>query len=217
MQVAEEQSTYGSVTDPLFRENVKTRCTPQEMYESLRLAWYSVFGDANPRHESLLILLSHWNIETGEGAHMHNWNVGNVKSVAGDGYLYTWFDNVWEGLSPDHAKLLILKGEATLDDDPSHIAAVGPSKIAVKFKAGHPQTRFRAFESLDEGAEKYLRILTMRFSTAINAVTAGDPDEFVRILASHGYFTANAGAYDKALKLRLSSYMKTIKPGDIIT
>lgn len=204
------------MTDELFRENVRTHCTAQEMYESLRLAWYSVFGDANPKHESLLLLLCHWNIETAEGASMHNWNVGNVKSVAGDGHHYTWFDNVWEGLSPDKAKALIAKGEAFLDDDPSHVAAVGPNKVAVKFKAGHPQTRFRAFDSLDDGTEMYVRILSGRFAPAWPAVVDGDIKAFVAQLDAHNYFTANATKYYKAMMSRYVTYVRTIKAGEEI-
>jgi hypothetical protein len=186
------------------------------MYEALRLAWYTQFGDANPKHESLLVLLAQWNIETAEGARMHNWNVGNVKSIAGDGLPYTFFDNVWEGLPKAQAEKLIARGEAVLSKNPSHAAAVGPNKVAVIFKAGHPQTRFRAFASLDEGVEKYLQIMSERFALAWPAVLAGDPVAFVAQLAARGYFTADAVKYTQAVVLRMNRYKKTIKQGEEI-
>lgn len=186
-----------------------TKATPSEMFEALGQAWRRRFG-SEPSRNSLLVLLAQWSIETGEGARMHCWNVGNVKSVAGDGHDYTFLSNVWEGLSPAAAAKVIASGEAVKSTNPSHIAAVGPNKVAVIFQAGHPQTRFRAFPSLEAGVESYVEVLYTRFAKAWPSVIAGDPEGFVHQLVLADYFTANEKAYARELRRRFNEYSAKI-------
>ncbi len=113
---------------------------------------------------------------------MHCWNIGNAKSREGDGYNWTNF-RCWE----------VIKDRKTWFDPP------------------HPQTRFRAFDTLEEGAVDYLKMLHERFFLSWPAVESGDPKEFAHLLKRQGYYTADEGEYASALNLRFNTYRKTIR------
>lgn len=63
-----------------------------------------------------------------------------------------------------------------------------------------PSNRFRAYPTLQDGAEDYLRFLSARFVAAWNAAVAGDTNGFVVALKAHGYFTAAEAGYLSAEK-----------------
>lgn len=165
---------------PRFIPNVITKVSPAEMYDALWDAWKAKF-DETPKKASLFLLLAQWAIETAEGASMHCFNPGNAKSVPGDGRSWTNF-RCWE----------VIKG------------------LTVWFDPPHPQTRFRAFETLEEGAADYLAMLHKRFHLSWPAVIAGNPEEFAVLLRKQDYFTADPTQYGKALRLRFTNYDRTI-------
>jgi flagellar protein FlgJ len=59
---------------------------------------------------------------------------------------------------------------------------------------------FRAYASLDEGAEDYVRLMTQRFGGALQWASTGSLDGFAHALKQAGYYTANEGDYAAALK-----------------
>jgi flagellar protein FlgJ len=59
---------------------------------------------------------------------------------------------------------------------------------------------FRAYRTLDEGAEDYLGLLERRYGTALDAAAAGDPDRFAHALKSRGYFTGDETDYANTLR-----------------
>lgn len=193
-----------------YVEDKITHVTIAEMATAFSAAWKREFPKKTLSRETLLLLLSAWSVETGEGAKMHLFNVGNVKSVEGDGHDYTFLDNVWEGLSAAKALKLIASGEAVRSTNPNHIKAVGRDKIPVIFKKGHPQTRFRAFPTLEAGVERYLKLLQERWPKAWVAIEQGNPENFVHQLAINDYFTANEEAYTKEVRRRFDLYSKTV-------
>lgn len=168
------------MSEPRFIADRLTKASPQEMYEALQKAWREKFGEG-PKKASVLLLVSQWNLETAEGASMHCWNVGNAKSVPGDGRSWTFF-RCWE----------VIKGKKVWFDPP------------------HPQTRFRAFDSLEAGAADYLAMLYKRFNLSWPAVIAGSPEEFAHRLKIQRYYTADEAAYAKAVRLRFDAYKRRI-------
>jgi flagellum-specific peptidoglycan hydrolase FlgJ len=67
-----------------------------DLYVALGAAWRDEFNTV-PARRSLLIVLAQWAEETGRGAACHNWNLGNVRHVDGDGC--DWFElRVWENV-----------------------------------------------------------------------------------------------------------------------
>jgi hypothetical protein len=59
---------------------------------------------------------------------------------------------------------------------------------------------FRAYASLDEGAEDYVRVLVNKFGGALPAAAGGDLDGFAHALKQAGYYTASENDYAAALK-----------------
>lgn len=129
--------------------------------------------DPSLSRDSLLVLLSQWCLETGGGTSCHRWNLGNAKHVRGDGHEWTMF-----GCTE------VLGGRVQ------------------RFEPPDPQTWFRAFSTLDEGAADYLGLLKHRFAVAWPAVIAGDVGAFGHALKLAHYYTADEHAY-VALLVRL--------------
>jgi len=74
-------------------ETKRTTPTVREFAATLLRVW----PDATKRQAG--ILYAHFSGETGAGRFCWNWNLGNVKHVAGDGYDYVSLRGVWEGFA----------------------------------------------------------------------------------------------------------------------
>jgi flagellar protein FlgJ len=59
---------------------------------------------------------------------------------------------------------------------------------------------FRAYATLDEGAEDYVRLMTQRFSGALPYAATGDLNGFAHALKQAGYYTASETDYAAALR-----------------
>lgn len=150
------------MTAPRRLPNSLTHATPSDMYGALDRAWVKKF-DTDPRPEQLLVLLAQWALETGRGASMHAWNVGNVKGRidGSDGHSWTFF-------SCDE----VINGKV------------------VWFHPDEPGCCFRAYDTLEEGVADYLEELWRRFHSAWTAVLGGDPGQFGHLLKLARYYTA---------------------------
>lgn len=118
----------------------------------------------------VLVLTSQYALETGGGRACHRWNLGNAKHIHGDGHKWTAF-----------RCSEIIGGKEVFFDPP------------------HPQTWFRAFDSLEDGAADYLGLLQHRFAVAWPAVKQGNVRAFGHALKVAGYYTASEQAYVNAL------------------
>ena len=168
-----------------YYEQRRTPVTALVMYDALERAWVANFGDF-PKRESLLVLLAQWAIETGRGAGMHNFNVGNVKSVAGDGHDFTFFtcNEIMGIVAAHHAVLASPLAEIEWESQERMVASV-------LFHPAHPACRFRAFETLEAGVIDHLAFLARKFKTSWAAVVAGDPALFAHLLKLNGYYTGD--------------------------
>jgi hypothetical protein len=171
----------------------KTPVSRQAVLEALWGAWM-VYFNSIPKRESVWVLLSQWALETGWGASMHCYNMGNVKSREGDGYDYTYFAcneilskasaERFQAKDPQHAKITSYRNDGT---------------AIIWFYPDHPGCRFRAFHNLQEGALDHLAILVKKFYKAWAAVAEGDPAKFAHLLKVQGYYTADEASYTKTL------------------
>jgi hypothetical protein len=64
----------------------------------------------------------------------------------------------------------------------------------------HLSQGFRAYDSLDAGADDYVRFLTKRYSGAVDQAQAGNVDGFAHALKQAGYYTAPESEYASALR-----------------
>ena len=59
---------------------------------------------------------------------------------------------------------------------------------------------FRAYGSIDEGAEDYVRLMSNRFGVAMASAQVGDVPGFAHALKQAGYYTAAEDKYASALQ-----------------
>lgn len=185
----------------------RTVITLRDYARAVLLKWG---GGLRPSKATVAVLWAQYCIETG-GTACWNFNVGNVKSHAGDGYDFHCLRGVWEGVSPAEAERLIASGEARRDPSADHAKAVDPKaegkRVSVVFEPPHPQTRFRAFYSLEEAMGDHLALLQKRFAGAWGAVLAGDYKLFAQQLKARGYFTASAEAYANGMRRAYEDFL----------
>jgi hypothetical protein len=169
---ASNASQLEAAGGPGFMPNKITTAPISEVAAALARAWNDLLGE-EPKPESIRVLLAQYGIETGFGKATHCWNLGNTKHVKGDGHGWTMFRC-------------------------SEVLGSPPKEIF--FEPPHPQTWFRAFPTLDDGAADYLGMLHRRFDKSWPAVLAGSPEQFGHLLKVQGYYTANESAYVGALR-----------------
>lgn len=175
LPLSERDCAEDTESPPNFGDDTKrlspsaTKVPATEMVAAMERAWTARFGSA-PKRESIHVLVAQWALETGWGKAMHAYNVGNIKSVEGDGHDYTYFacDEYIQG---------------------KH----------VWFYPDAPGCRFRAYETLDLGVVDYLDTLYQRYRSTWEAVLAGDPAAFAHQLKAARYYTGDEGQYARSL------------------
>jgi hypothetical protein len=174
-----------------------TPLTKAQSIEALWRGWLAYFGAPPPSKEALWIVTAQWGLETGWGNHMHNFNMGNVKSKDGDGYDYQFF-----GCGEE---VTLATAQAWKSKDPKLVTfkrfyeAKGKQMASVWIDPPHWVSRFRAFHTAAEGALDHIAILSRRFSTALSAAMAKDPRGYAHELRAAGYYTADEGQYTRGL------------------
>ncbi len=162
------------MTTPRQLPATRTRVTPGEVLSALDAAWDELHKTGTiaegPTADGLLVLGAHWHLETGGGQSMWNFNLGNAKSIPGDGRSWTFY-----------RCNEIIDGKEVWFDPP------------------HPQTRFRAFESLVDGALDYVALLYKRFTKAWATLAGGDPEAFAHELKAQRYYTASEALYVRVI------------------
>jgi hypothetical protein len=196
-----------------------TKVTAQQFIEDMKTEWPQSFA-STPTKSSVLVLTAQSILETGWWKYCHNYNYGNAKSVAGDGFDYSFFACDEVLYLPVVQKL----AAASTKDAPCKIVSVHPDNhtAVIWFYPDHPGCRFRAFcvkdaqGNIDEkassmlGMESYLTMLYKRFGSAWPAVLAGDPRRFVQELKAQGYFTAPEKPYEDSVAAIFEQLQKTI-------
>jgi hypothetical protein len=171
----------------------KTPVSKEDLIRALYEAWTHLFGEP-PKKDSIFVLASQWALETGWGASMWNFNLGNVKSVEGDGHDYCFFAcNEILKTTTAHAMATAAPATARVTQDR------GDGTSIIWFYPKHSGCRFRAFNTLVDGAVDYIGLLNKRFARSWPAVLAGDPAQFSHLLRSQGYYTADESAYTRTL------------------
>jgi len=166
--------------DTKLTPTVATPCTPQVMCAALAAAWLRLFG-TEPEPHSLAILLSQWALETGRGKACFCWNIGNARppTTRGD----------------------------TLCCQLTHVSEV-LGGVEYFFAPPSRGSTFRAFASLDEGADFYLGLLHSRFASAWPAVLVGDPVGYAQALHAAHYFTADVNQYSHTMQQLVEEFLK---------
>jgi hypothetical protein len=154
---------------------------------------------------SLRMFLAHWALETGWGASMMNFNVGNGHSLglSGDWCFFTCSElksraDVTRAMAESD---LVQLADPNNDDGTS-------SPVLVVVYPEHPWSRFSAYASLSEGVAAYVAMMQRNFPESWRALLAGDSSRFVEVLKSEGYFTASVKSYRESYDGVLASVDK---------
>jgi hypothetical protein len=201
---------------------VKDRLTPvtsQQFASTMSEAWPVHFVTPASK-SSVLVLTAQSVLETGWWKYCHNYNLGNMKSVAGDGWDYSFFacDEVL------YTPVALKFQAASTPAAPCKITSQNPhnNTSTIWFYPDHPGCRFRAFcmkkpdGSIDEaaslraGMDAHLNTLYKRFGLAWPAVLKGDPRAFVQALKAQGYFTAPEKPYEDSVAEIFEELQKTV-------
>lgn len=168
-----------------FIQHAITPITPAAFASALVAAWRTFFGGEAPR-QAIVLLMAQSAHETGEWKYVHNFNIGNVKAVQGDGYDWTMF----------RCREKDKDGKDVFFDPP------------------HPATRFRAFRTLAEGAIDHLAFLygRARYATAWAELKSGDPWKFASALRAAGYYTDPVEVYAGAIARYARQFSASLPP-----
>lgn len=179
-------------------EDVKTPVGTEPLFVALWRAWVNMLEEM-PTRDGVLLLVAHWALETGWGKSMHCYNLGNIKSREGDGRDFCFFA-CGEEVSLAQAEKWVKEAPGLVEIKRRYADGNGSARASVWVKPDHPACRFRAYETLDEGAVDYLLLLRRRFSKAWPFVLAGDPVGFVHAIKQQGYFTASEATYAASVR-----------------
>ena len=159
-----------------------TPVAPAELASALVAAWRDLFG-VSPTRAAILVLMAQSAHETARWKAVHNFNIGNVKSVQGDGFDYTHFR-----------------------------CRERENGVDRWYDPPHPATRFRAFRTLREGVVDHLAFLkrSKRYGKAWAALERGRPYEFATELKAVGYYTDPVEVYARALLRFFDEFDRTV-------
>ena len=190
----------------------------------LATVFFALGKDISADPRLVAVLLAQSALETGHWRMMRCFNFGNVKATdkwieAGGGY--TFFKE-----TPPHAKAPVSEtmGVAAAErnlryakprlDEPERLdMEIGPdagnNRVVCWFWPRHPQTRFRAFRSLHEGAKAWMRLLSGdRYRPALAYAARGDVAGYCRELKKRGpYFTEDLGRYTGVVQQLYRKYL----------
>jgi flagellum-specific peptidoglycan hydrolase FlgJ len=134
-----------------------------------------------PSLSEVCVLLAQWSLETADGSKMICWNVGNSKQPTDD---HDW---------------CMFSTEEYVNGEP------------VTLHPPDPGCRFRAFASLADGVQQYLRGMWSHWTAAWPSVARGDPEGFAYGLKQQGYYTEPVATYADGVKARFTRYMSAIE------
>ncbi len=176
-----------------------TTPTTEAMFSAMGSAYLKCMGGP-PTKEKVCLLLAQSAFETGWWKYMHCFNIGNVKSVEGDGRDYTYF-RCWELVPQTSVKALQAHPKYGHLVTQESVDQYGRAKIWLA--PDHPGCRFRAYRSLDLGIFDHFGKLLDRYTDedplkdAWAYVVKAEPIGFVRALKAKGYFTGDLQIYTK--------------------
>ena len=170
-----------------------TTPTPREVVNMLSSTW-SALNDNGVR-----TLTAQFMVETGGGKYCFNWNLGNVKAQANEPHMY--LRNVWECYSQARASAEVEKSpNLARIPTPDEIKQHGwkcPNAVVV-YSPPHPQCRFHAYASLQDGAQRWLGLhqkIARDNPDYLTALNAGDVAAAAHALSQAAYYTAGEQQY----------------------
>jgi len=171
---------------------LKTPINVPDLVKSFIKYWQKTYNTL-PKKETVITMVAQFCHESGSGSHCYCYNLCNIKARdnANAVVKYCALNGVWE----------IVDGKKVI---------VPPT---------NPSSWFRAFDTLDEGAEFYCNFLrnSSRYKLSWQQVEAGNPTQFVHELHQAGYFTDFEDKYAKGVMNYYNKWMADPAVQDIFT
>jgi hypothetical protein len=179
-------------------EVVTTRTTPtvRDVVQMLLTSW-PMLTQAGAR-----TLAAQFAGETGWGRYCFNWNLGNVKAGPDDPHMY--LSGIWEVLASNAAQAAVKNSggfahlASAAEIRKNGWSAPGNGQSIAVFYPPHPMCRFRAYASLQQGAQRWVQRyqgIARRNADFLTAVNAGDVPGTAHALRQVGYYTATEQSY----------------------
>jgi hypothetical protein len=166
---------------------------------------FEIFIGSKPRDEVLAVLTAKVRLESGNGAHAYNNDIGNIKRAAGDlgNFTCITLNEVLGG------RVVWFSPEGQLAGGPGSALTGTPLPVP----DGHPQTRMAALPNKVEAGRFYIAFVAgiARYAKAWQAALAGNPEAYARELGLAGYYTAPIEQYTKTTVALFSSSLARIR------
>lgn len=186
-------------------------------------AWRRFYG-RGPRVDQLSCCLAQMVLETGRkrkpdgsydwGVYAHNYNWGNIKSRPHDGSHWQFYD-CGEEVSLKEALHLKAEDPGLIQIRKRYRWGNGSERASIWILAPHPWTRFRAYETAQDGLLDYIDFLVMERTRYLKAwnegVLMGDPVTFSLELGKAGYYTADPQRYTKTVVSLFEDFQPKVK------
>jgi hypothetical protein len=187
----------------------RTPLTIPALWNALLVGWETT--GQNPTRVGVELKLAHITLETGLRS-CWNWNLGNVKSVAGDGKCWQYFAC---GEEVDAAQLKEAQrcGGNLVSIVKEYASGSGAARYSISLKPPHPWTKFAAFETLADGVLGQLAYLKRR-PAVLAALQSGDAQAYNDALVAAHYYTAGKERYLKTLQDCLEHVRKECRDMD---
>lgn len=191
---------------------VQTPFTLDELAKSLQDGFEIVIG-TKPRDEQLAVLFAQCRLEGGNGLHVWNGDIANIKRADSDVGNFTCIVLNEVEKKPGDAKprLYWYDPRGELVGGPGSAIKPGTEHTVPD---GHPQTRMAALPSQVEAGRFYVDFLAnrKRYAGAWQyGVLAGDPAACSQLLSAEGYYTAPVDVYTKTFVALFNSSLARIR------
>lgn len=174
----------------------QTKPNSTDVVSMLHAAWPEL------NEQGARTLTAQFMFETAEGCHCYNWNLGNVK--AGPDDLHMYLRGVWECATAASAQQQISNSNglvriATADEIAKKGWTCGSATpVIVVFDPPHPMARFRAYNSLSDGAQRWVahhQRIAQSYSDYLVNLNVANIAAVAHTLKLVQYYTASEPAY----------------------
>jgi hypothetical protein len=181
----------------------KTTPTVREVVKFIGEAWDEL------NEHGVRTLAAQFMHETAEGKYCFNWNLGNKKSPGVD-QPHMYLRNVWECYFPSDAQAQVDRSSglariATSEEKKKRGWSCPAGKIVVVFSPPHKECRFRAYESLENGAQRWVahhRNITKdqdKYPNYLTHLNAGDVASVANTLKKARYYSGSESDYVRGM------------------
>jgi hypothetical protein len=199
--------------EPMEVETKKTVPAIKDVW-SLAYNDWTELEDAGAR-----VLTAQWAHETGFGSSCYNWNLGNIKAT-NVSVAHMYLRHVWEHLSQGSADSAVassggLAHIATTEELAYYNWPQKSGRVIAVFEPPHPYARFRAYGTLQMGAQKWLEHHQgiARSNTAyLGLLNAGDIAGVAHAMRLASYYTGPEASYVTNMKSCMTKINAALGP-----